>query len=326
MKRRRILATVAMLAAGTGLVACSSDEGGSDASNCTNTITKTERARRHAVGLVPQHAARRRQLQQAAQRRPGLLDQRRRRAATSTTSSRPRSRPGTGRTRRRSWSRPTGIPTFQIQDALVDLKRATATTTSRRTSATAPGRTSRSATAVYGVPVDGGPMAMIYRKDIFDKYGSRRRRPGPSTRPPPRRSRTPAARSSVTSARTCRRVTMALLIQKGAAAVHLRPGATEGEIGIKLERPGVQGRAGLLGRPRQEGPGRHAGPVHPGVHRRRHQRQLRDVPLGRLGARLPHGAGVGEGADTGKFAVGAAAAVGPGQPGRRSTGAARPSR
>ena len=23
---------------------------------------------------------------------------------------------------------------------------------------------------VYGAPVDGGPMAMIYRKDIFDKY------------------------------------------------------------------------------------------------------------------------------------------------------------
>ena len=25
--------------------------------------------------------------------------------------------------------------------------------------------------AVYGIPVDGGPMGMIYRKDIFEQYG-----------------------------------------------------------------------------------------------------------------------------------------------------------
>ena len=61
------------------------------------------------------------------------------------------------------------IPTYQIQDALVDMS-STAPTTSRPTSAREPGRTSRSATGVYGAPIDGGPMGMIYRKDVFDKY------------------------------------------------------------------------------------------------------------------------------------------------------------
>jgi multiple sugar transport system substrate-binding protein len=61
------------------------------------------------------------------------------------------------------------IPTFQVQDALVDIKdygyddvKANFSDGVWKDVSVGDG--------VYGAPVDGGPMAMIYRKDIFDKY------------------------------------------------------------------------------------------------------------------------------------------------------------
>lgn len=61
------------------------------------------------------------------------------------------------------------IPTFQIQKALVDIKNYGFDAVKANYSEGAWKDVSIGG-AVYGVPVDGGPMAMIYRKDIFDKY------------------------------------------------------------------------------------------------------------------------------------------------------------
>lgn len=62
------------------------------------------------------------------------------------------------------------IPTFTIRDALVDLSEYGAAdledefTEGAWSDVTSDG-------AVYAVPVDGGPMGMLYRQDIFDQYG-----------------------------------------------------------------------------------------------------------------------------------------------------------
>jgi multiple sugar transport system substrate-binding protein len=60
------------------------------------------------------------------------------------------------------------IPTFQVQDALVDIKdyaddvKANFSDGAWKDVSVGDG--------VYGAPIDGGPMGMIYRKDVFDKY------------------------------------------------------------------------------------------------------------------------------------------------------------
>jgi multiple sugar transport system substrate-binding protein len=61
------------------------------------------------------------------------------------------------------------LPGFEIQKALVDLAPYGANDVKGNFSAGAWKDVSQGA-AVYAIPVDGGPMAMIYRKDIFDKY------------------------------------------------------------------------------------------------------------------------------------------------------------
>lgn len=62
------------------------------------------------------------------------------------------------------------ITGFAIQDALVDLSEYGADEVKGNFSEGAWKDVSQ-AGGVYGIPVDGGPMAMIYRKDIFEKYG-----------------------------------------------------------------------------------------------------------------------------------------------------------
>lgn len=62
------------------------------------------------------------------------------------------------------------IPTFQAQDALVDLGDLGYEDVKANFSDGA-WKDVSVGDAVYGAPVDGGPMGMIYRKDIFDQYG-----------------------------------------------------------------------------------------------------------------------------------------------------------
>jgi multiple sugar transport system substrate-binding protein len=62
------------------------------------------------------------------------------------------------------------LPGFEIQDALVDLSAYGADEVKPNFSEGAWKDVSQGS-AVYAIPVDGGPMAMIYRKDLFKKYG-----------------------------------------------------------------------------------------------------------------------------------------------------------
>jgi multiple sugar transport system substrate-binding protein len=62
------------------------------------------------------------------------------------------------------------VPGFILQDALVDLSEHGADDVKANFSAGA-WKDVSSGDSVYAIPVDGGPMAMIYRKDIFAKYG-----------------------------------------------------------------------------------------------------------------------------------------------------------
>ncbi|GAB3038956.1 sugar ABC transporter substrate-binding protein [Parafrigoribacterium mesophilum] len=62
------------------------------------------------------------------------------------------------------------IPTYQVQDALVDLRDLGFKDVKANFSDGA-WKDVSVGDGVYGAPIDGGPMGMIYRKDIFDKYG-----------------------------------------------------------------------------------------------------------------------------------------------------------
>lgn len=62
------------------------------------------------------------------------------------------------------------LPGFEIQEALVDLSKYGANDVKPNFSAGAWKDVSQG-DAVYAIPVDGGPMAMIYRTDVFAKYG-----------------------------------------------------------------------------------------------------------------------------------------------------------
>jgi len=62
------------------------------------------------------------------------------------------------------------IPTYQIQGALVDMTKYGANDVKKNFSSGA-WKDVSVGSGVYGAPIDGGPMAMIYRKDVFAKYG-----------------------------------------------------------------------------------------------------------------------------------------------------------
>ncbi|MBM7503962.1 ABC transporter substrate-binding protein [Agromyces aurantiacus] len=62
------------------------------------------------------------------------------------------------------------IPTFQAQNALVELNDLGYQDVKENFSDGA-WKDVSVGDGVYGAPVDGGPMGMIYRKDIFDQYG-----------------------------------------------------------------------------------------------------------------------------------------------------------
>jgi multiple sugar transport system substrate-binding protein len=62
------------------------------------------------------------------------------------------------------------LSSFAIRKALVDLTKFGANDVKANYTDGA-WRDVSSGSAVYAIPVDGGPMGMLYRKDIFDKYG-----------------------------------------------------------------------------------------------------------------------------------------------------------
>jgi len=62
------------------------------------------------------------------------------------------------------------LPGFELQKALVDLTKYGSDDVKANFSSGA-WKDVSSGSSVYAIPIDGGPMAMIYRKDIFTKYG-----------------------------------------------------------------------------------------------------------------------------------------------------------
>jgi multiple sugar transport system substrate-binding protein len=130
------------------------------------------------------------------------------------------------------------IPVYQAQDALVDL--------TDLGYADVKGNFSDGAwkdvsvgDAVYGAPIDGGPMGMIYRKDVFDKYG---------VTPPTTWAEFETAAQTVKDAggpvfadfaANQPAFVTALLYNNGAQPFTYDP-SNEGEIGIDLDSPQVK--------------------------------------------------------------------------------------
>ena len=124
------------------------------------------------------------------------------------------------------------IPTFQVQDALVDLGDLGYEDVKANFSDGAWQDVSVG-DGIYGAPIDGGPMGMIYRKDIFDTYG---------ITPPTTWTEYEAAAQKVKDAggpffgdfpANQPAYVTALLYQNGAQPFTYDP-ANEGEIGINL--------------------------------------------------------------------------------------------
>lgn len=130
------------------------------------------------------------------------------------------------------------IATFQAQDALVELNDLGYEDVKDNFSEGA-WKDVSVGEGVYGAPVDGGPMGMIYRTDIFDEYG---------ITPPTTWTEFEAVAQQVKdaggpvfasfAANQPAEVT-ALMYQNGAQPFEYDP-ANEGEIGIELDSPEVK--------------------------------------------------------------------------------------
>ena len=124
------------------------------------------------------------------------------------------------------------IPIYQIQDALVDISDLGYEDVKDNFSDGA-WKDVSVGDGVYGAPIDGGPMAMIYRKDVFEQYG---------ITPPTTWAEYETAAQTVKDAggplfgdfgANVPAAIMALLYQNGAEPFTYDP-AGEGEIGINL--------------------------------------------------------------------------------------------
>lgn len=131
------------------------------------------------------------------------------------------------------------IPTFQVQDALVDLTDLGYNDVKANFSEGA-WKDVSVGDAIYGAPVDGGPMGMIYRTDVFDKYG---------VTPPTTWSEFEATAQKVKDAggpvfasfaANQPAYVTALMYQSGAEPFTYDP-ANEGEIGIDLDSDEIKG-------------------------------------------------------------------------------------
>lgn len=307
-KTRRPLATAVMLAAACVLAACSpgagggnggNDAAGNDASNCTNTIMKKDLPVVTFWGWYPN-------MRLVVDNFNKLSDE----VQVCWTNV------GQGGDEYNKFqtaiSAGTGapdvimiemdrIPTFQIQNALVDIKKYGFDRVKENYSA----GTWKDVTiggGIYGVPVDGGPMAMIYRKDIFDKY---------DITPPKTWAEYEQAAQKVKDAggplfgdlgANVPAVMMALQIQKGAVPFTYDPARPE-SIGINLNDQASKdvldywarlARKGLVGTQNQFTPEYISGVIN--------GKYATYISAAWAPGYLT-GAGVGKGEDTGTFAV-----------------------
>ena len=204
------------------------------------------------------------------------------------------------------------IPNYVVQNALVDISDFGVADVKDNFSAGA-WKDVSVGDAVYGAPVDGGPMGMIYRTDVFEQYG---------ITPPTTWAEYEAAAQKVKDAggplfgdvgANVPAVFMALTIQNGATPFTYDP-ATPEEIGIKVNDDASKEvldywaglvKKGLVGTQDQFTPEYISGVVGG------------DYATYVSAAWAPGyltGAGVGEGDDAGKFAVAPLPAVGHREP------------
>lgn len=174
MKTKQILAAAATLALASTLVSCSGGEGGNtaeggnDATNCTNTITKkdlpvvTMWAWYPNMESVVDNFNEGSDDVQVCWTNVGQGGQEYEKFQTAISA-------GTGAPDV-IMIEADRIPTFQVQEAIVDISDFGYEDVKDNYSDGA-WKDVSVGDAVYGVPVDGGPMAMIYRADIFEKYG-----------------------------------------------------------------------------------------------------------------------------------------------------------
>jgi multiple sugar transport system substrate-binding protein len=302
MKKRSILAAVSALVLGSALVACSSDDdggGGADASNCTNSIPKkdlpvvTMWAWYPNMNLVVDNFNQQNNEVQVCWTNVGQGGDEYDKFQTAISA-------GTGAPDV-VMVEMDRIPTFQIQDALVDISDFGYADVKDNYGEGA-WKDVSVGDAIYGVPVDGGPLAMIYRKDIFDKY---------NITPPKTWAEYEQAAQKVKDAggplfgdvgANVPALMMALQIQKGANP-YVYDSAQPQTIGVKLNDQASKdvldywarlAKKGLVGTQDQFTPEYISGVING------------DYATYISAAWAPGyltGAGVGQGQDTGKFAV-----------------------
>ncbi|MBB5136692.1 multiple sugar transport system substrate-binding protein [Thermocatellispora tengchongensis] len=306
MKNRRVLAAAVVLAAATALTACASDggasgnnAGGNNASNCTNTIPKKNLPVVTMWGwypnmqLVVDNFNKQNNEVQVCWTNVGQGSDEYDKFQTAISA-------GTGAPDV-IMIEMDRIPTFQIQNALVDIKKYGFDTVKGDYSEGA-WKDVSVGDAVYGVPVDGGPLAMIYRKDIFDKY---------DITPPKTWDEYEQAAQKVKDAggplfgdfaANVSALTMALQIQKGASPFTYDP-AQPTSIGVKLNDQASKdvldywarlAKKGLVGTQDQFTPEYISGVIN--------GKYATYISAAWAPGYLT-GAGVGKGEDSGKFAV-----------------------
>jgi multiple sugar transport system substrate-binding protein len=311
MKSRNLIAATAVLAAASALAACApSQDGaggnagggnaaGNNASNCTNTISKKELPVVTMWGwypnmqLVVDNFNKQNAEVQVCWTNVGQGGDEYQKFQTAISA-------GTGAPDV-IMVEMDRIPTFQIQSALVDIKKFGFDAVKANYSEGA-WKDVSVGDAIYGVPVDGGPLAMIYRKDIFDKY---------KITPPKTWAEYEQAAQKVKDAggpefgdfgANVSALTMALQIQKGAAPFTYDPAQPQ-SIGIKLNDQaskdvldywGRLAQKGLVGKQDQFTPEYISGVIN--------GKYATYISAAWAPGYLT-GAGVGKGKDTGKFAV-----------------------
>jgi multiple sugar transport system substrate-binding protein len=303
MKRTSLLAATLTLTLGSALLACSSDGdgggGGTNASNCTNTIPKkdlpvvTMWAWYPNMQLVVDNFNQQNNEVQVCWTNVGQGGDEYDKFQTAISA-------GTGAPDV-VMVEMDRIPTFQIQNALVDISDFGYAEVKENYGEGA-WKDVSVGDAVYGVPVDGGPLAMIYRKDIFDKHG---------ITPPKTWAEYEQAAQKVKDAggplfgdlgANVPALMMALQIQKGATPYRYDPAQPQ-TIGVTLNDQaskdvldywGTLAKKGLVGTQDQFTPEYIAGMIN--------GKYATYISAAWAPGYLT-GSGVGQGQDTGKFAV-----------------------
>ena len=168
MKTKKVIAAIAALMVAGTLGGCSGATGGNDATNCTNKITKTDVpvvtlwAWYPNMKLVVDNFNKQHDDVQVCWTNVGQGGDEYDKFQTAITA-------GTGAPDV-VMVEADRIPTFQIQGGLVDISDYGYADVKDNFSDGA-WKDVSVGSGVYGAPIDGGPMAMIYRQDVFDQYG-----------------------------------------------------------------------------------------------------------------------------------------------------------